>query len=357
MPGFVEFENIVATAIEDLPERTVFLAAVSGGADSVAMLSALSSIKCKTSKPFNLYCLHVNHGIRTAEESRGDAVFVQKLCEDFKVPCRVVTIPQGKIAKYADKKGIGIEAAARFFRYRALYQEAKRLEQNGASSVRILTAHTKDDILELVLMRVIRGCGPQGLAAMPQNRGRLLRPLLEVDRAGILKYLQEKKIPWREDSSNIDIYFLRNRIRRLLVPLLNESFPFWKKGIQSMAETQRLAAAFIKDETVQRIKWDYSDKSTLQTSESYFFAQPEIIREEALFEGIDKLLAGRKTAKTVKRSTVRRFCQGGIKNADLGLLHVCRKKGIITLSVKKDYFEHGFSQLIKASFLYILNEC
>ncbi|MDR1868885.1 MAG: tRNA lysidine(34) synthetase TilS [Treponema sp.] len=332
----------------------IFLAAVSGGADSMALLAAL----CAVTQKENIFCLHVEHGLRPAEESSGDAEFVRDFCREAGINCDVVSIPPGKIASLARRRGIGIEAAARFFRRRALFRQAARLGEN----VVILTAHTKDDMLETALMRVLRGAGPAGLAAMPVSRGshprRILRPLLSITRADVISYLQERKIPWREDSTNKDEKFLRNRVRRRLIPLLNESFPSWKTALSGMSQTQSLAAAFIGEEACLRIVWNLKKiqpQSSLSTDAENFFAQPQIIREEALFLAVDRLLAGRKSSVPVKRSVIRRFCSGAVSAADLGPARVSRKDGKIVLSAgKKGFSETGFSLLIKEPGLYNL---
>jgi tRNA(Ile)-lysidine synthase len=251
----------------------------------MALLAAL----CIVVPVERLFCLHVEHGLR-AEESKGDAEFVRDFCEKNKVNCRIMSIPPGKVTTLAKRRGIGLEAAARFYRHRALFREAARLDCQGEKT-RILIGHTKDDMLELALMRILRGAGPAGLAIMPQNRGRILRPLLSLSRGDIIAYLKEKKLPWREDSTNTGDIFLRNRIRHRLIPLLSEFFPAWKKGITGMAETQSLASAFIAEEAAQRIAWK-REKRTLVTDAGIFFAQSEIVREEALFQGINLFLKG-----------------------------------------------------------------
>ena len=328
-------------------ENAKFLAAVSGGADSTAMLAALCAVVRKES----LFCLHIEHGLRPAEESRADCEFVRGFCKKQNIKCLVASVPPGKIASFARRRGTGIEAAARFFRRRIFFREAARL----GDDTYILTAHTKDDMLETLLMRVLRGSGPSGLAGMPSIRGRILRPLLNVSRADVIGYLTEKKIPWREDSTNSDEKFLRNRIRRRLVPLLNESFPSWKSGLSSLAETQSLTADFIGGEARRRVNWDV--KKTLSTDEKNFFAQERIIREEALFQGIDLLLSGAKNPRPVKRSSLRRFCAGFAPAADLGPVSVRREDGKILLSkARKVFCESGFSLLIKEPGLYNLKK-
>ncbi|MCL2442458.1 MAG: tRNA lysidine(34) synthetase TilS [Treponema sp.] len=322
------------------------LLAVSGGADSMAMLAALCVVVPKE----RLFCLHVEHGLRPAEESRGDADFVRVYCKEQGIECSVVHIPPGKIASYAQRRGIGIEAAARFFRHRALFREAERLGENTC----ILFAHTKDDLLETALMRVLRGAGPAGLTAMPSiknikrgtKKARIIRPLLSMSRSDVIKYLQVRNLSWREDSTNTDTQFLRNRIRHQLVPLLNEFFPSWKKGVEVMAQTQSLTAGFINNEAQARIKWEIN--SFYSTDIDNFYMQPLIIREEALFLAIDELLKNVKNPRSVKRAVVRRFCAGDITAADLGPVRIRQEKGkILLFKAQKEFFESGVSLLIK----------
>jgi len=337
----------------------------------MALLAALCACKCGAVMHNDIRCLHVEHGLRPAQESKGDAEFVRDFCKSNKIECHVEHIKPGKIAALAQRKGIGIEAAARYFRHKALSREAARLGKNTI----ILLAHTKDDLLETALMRVLRGVGPAGLAAMPVRRGRIFRPLLNMSRADITGYLTDRNIHWREDSTNTDEMFLRNKIRCRLIPLLNESFPSWKSGVTSLAQTQSLAAGFIAQETKDRICWEKTSrgvrtkgsageqrtqgKSLIFTDEMIFFSQPLIIREEAIFLGINTLsclcdlrssaLSREKIQiKSIKRSVVRKFCSGSVNAADLGPVRVKREKGEVLLSCKrKEYFESGVSMLIK----------
>ena len=371
----MQFETDVSAALKDCPQGTVFLVAVSGGADSMALLVSLCAVIPKE----KFICIHIEHGLRPAEESMGDAEFVREFCTANGVECRVRHIKPGKIAGTAKRKGIGIEAAARYFRHRALSKEAKRIEGlnadgDASSGVNpfILLAHTKDDLLETVLMRVLRGVGPAGLAAMRSVSGRIMRPLLSMNRSDVIDYLKAKNISWREDSTNNDTQFLRNKIRHRLAPLLSESFSSWKKGVAALAQTQSLAAEFIGKEAEQRIKWEFFVKTSRQdaktqssqrkkeieyvsTDEVVFFKQPQIIREEAIFNAINILfssfasLRGNPTAKSVRRAVVRRFCEGKVNAADLGSVRVKRGNGKITLSkADKKHFERGFSRLIQS---------
>jgi tRNA(Ile)-lysidine synthase len=368
-------EDIVTDAILNCPAGTRYLAAVSGGADSVAMLVALAAVR-ENNAVFDLHCIHVEHGIRPEAESCGDAEFVKGLCKELNVPCKIVSIKQGRIAAVAKKRGIGIEAAARLFRHRAWFREAKRLNAllPEKPQTRILVAHTADDALETTLMRIFRGAGPSGLAPMSADRGRIIRPLIKLRRTDVIAYLERKKIPWRDDSSNSDIRFLRNRIRHRLIPQLNESFPNWRTTIRALAETQSLAADFILNEASARVVWQPlvgSQNPTLYADASLFFAQPVIIREEALFQGIDTLLSLVRVSilfRTVKRKNIRCFSEGTITAVDLGPVRIKKNSQQIILSLSlfpkatllppqslvPFIQEYGFSLLINKPGLYSL---
>jgi tRNA(Ile)-lysidine synthase len=335
---------MMAAGLGHWPEGTVFLAAVSGGADSTAMLVALASLR--EGSKFGIRCLHVEHGIRPAVESRGDAAAVEALCAKLDIPCSVVSITSGKIEQTAKKRGIGIEAAARLYRHTAWNAEARRVGAAG-----ILVAHTRDDLLETALMRVLRGSGPAGLAAMPHTRGRILRPLLDLSRAEVLAYLEERGVPYRTDSTNADPKYLRNRIRHKLIPCLDEFFPAWRKTLRDLSETQRMVADFLGDEASARISWK-KENHAWSTSEENFFSQAPILREEALFAVLDRLpKKGR--VKPPKRRNLRLFAQGTLGSLDLGFAVLKKDAGRITLNVSR-IEETGFSLLIKEPGIYKL---
>jgi tRNA(Ile)-lysidine synthase len=350
------FEAALAAGLGDWPQGTAFIAAVSGGADSTAMLAGLAVLR--RDRAFGLSCLHVEHGIRPAEESEGDAEAVRELCGKLDLSCRIVHIVRGRIAEAAGKWGTGIEAAARFFRHRVWLKEARRL---GAA--RVLAAHTRDDVLELLLMRFLRGSGPAGLAGIPRERGCVLRPMLALGRADALGYLEECGIACRTDSTNADTRYLRNRIRLELIPRLNVLFPGWQKPVLGMAETQAMSASFLKAEAEKRIPWQDNPgfkagadvAVCLSADGGIFFAEPPIIREEALFLAADKLAPQSGNEATLRRITIRRFAAGGLGAADLGPLHLESRSGMVNIWKKgKDISERGFSLLIKESGVYNL---
>jgi tRNA(Ile)-lysidine synthase len=186
------------------------LVAVSGGPDSVALLDVLQELRAVLH--LTLACAHVHHGLR--EEADADAGVVRGLCQRLAVPCHLerVVVPSGP-------PWDGLEAEARRVRYAAL--EARAL---AVGARRIATGHTADDQAETVLMRLLEGAGPRGLAGMALARGALIRPLLEVRRSEIVAHLTARGLPWVEDRTNRNPRFLRNRIRHDVLPFLARSF-------------------------------------------------------------------------------------------------------------------------------------
>ncbi len=194
--------------------------ALSGGADSVALLRALGQLKQQVGGSGKLVALHVNHQLR-GDDSEEDAAWCRQQCEALGVPLEVLRCDT---AQCAVETGEGIEAAARAGRYRLLTQAAENL------GVRYLaTAHTLDDQVETVLFRLLRGTGLRGLSGIPRTRVltsslTLIRPLLDCSRENVLDFLTSLGQTYRTDLSNDDRQFTRNRLRHELLPLLREQY-------------------------------------------------------------------------------------------------------------------------------------
>ena len=189
--------------------------AVSGGADSVALLRALAD----TPQSAGLIVAHLNHQLRGAD-SDADAAFVAALC-----PQLPHVLESADIAGAANEAGDNLEAIARQLRYDFLARVAR---ESGASWV--ATAHTRDDQAETVLHRLIRGSGLRGLRGIAASREltpgvRLVRPLLTLSREEVIAYLRAIGQRWHEDETNRDTRFTRNRIRHELLPLLRSFNP------------------------------------------------------------------------------------------------------------------------------------
>lgn len=189
--------------------------AVSGGADSVALLFALYLLR--ESMNIKLSAAHFNHGLR-GDESDRDEAFVRQLCDRLEIP---LSVGRGNVV--AGKKGL--EAAARDARYAFL----KTLDG------KIATAHTADDNAETVLMHMVRGTGLKGLGGIAPQNGCLIRPMLSVTREDVLAFLKEYNLNYVTDSSNETNQFLRNRLRHHVVPLLRQENPKLVENMSAMA--------------------------------------------------------------------------------------------------------------------------
>ncbi|MDR2421680.1 MAG: tRNA lysidine(34) synthetase TilS [Oscillospiraceae bacterium] len=207
--------TVFADAHGMLPRGCDVIAAVSGGADSMALLTALFELA--PSRGLNLLAAHFDHRLR-GEESDRDREFVRGFCEKLGVPCHVGA---GDVRAEARARGRGIEDAARELRYGFLLGLSGRF----SPPARVAVAHTADDNAETVLLNLARGSGARGLSGIPPARGSVIRPMLSVTRADVEAFLSERRVPYVEDSTNADESYSRNIIRRRAVPVLREINP------------------------------------------------------------------------------------------------------------------------------------
>jgi tRNA(Ile)-lysidine synthase len=215
--------------------------AVSGGADSVALLLTLHAANStpRESLGIGLSAVHINHNLR-GEESNADQQFVEDLCISLDIPLHLhqANVPARIAETRADGNPETIEEAARNARYDFF---ATLLASGHADS--ILTAHTLDDQAETVLMKLLRGAWTEGLSAihpiLTLPKGKILRPFLQTRRAEIESFLNQSNQPWREDSTNTDTAFTRNKIRHELLPQLRAYNPSIEQTLANLAELAR----------------------------------------------------------------------------------------------------------------------
>ena len=222
------------------------LLAVSGGPDSVAMLSLFCALNQQPDWSLGLNVVHVNHHLRGADAD-ADAEFVQEQCRSWHVPC---TIESADVAGRARAEKMSVEQAGREYRFELFERICLK---TGIKVVAL--AHHADDNAETILHRIIRGTGLRGLAGIrPQRPLReggdidVIRPLLTFRRAEIEAYLAERGIAFRQDASNASLSHSRNRIRHELLPLLRERFnPQTEEALIRLAEQARGLNAYLAE--------------------------------------------------------------------------------------------------------------
>ncbi|TET46967.1 tRNA lysidine(34) synthetase TilS [candidate division TA06 bacterium] len=190
----------------------LLLAAVSGGCDSVFLLRCLCLLKDELK--VELKVAHLNHMLRK-EEAERDAEWVKRLSDELSVDC---VVESENVRAFAEKNSLSLEEAARVCRYDFLEKVKHKLDAD-----KIVLGHTADDQAETLLLRLLRGSGNTGLASMTPKRGHLVRPLLNLRRHDIRKYLDKNGLSYIDDPSNLDLRFTRNIIRHKVIPLIESS--------------------------------------------------------------------------------------------------------------------------------------
>jgi tRNA(Ile)-lysidine synthase len=211
-----------------LADDASLVLAVSGGPDSMALLHGAAALVRSGARAWRLRVAHLDHALRP--ESADDAAFVADVAAALGLACEVRRMD---VAARANESGISLEEAGREARYAFLGELAERHRADVA------TAHTLDDASETVLINLLRGSGLAGARGIPARRGAVVRPLLGERRAALRGMLDAAGIAYRDDPSNADPAFLRNRVRAELLPLLEALRP---GAAEQLARFSRLAA-------------------------------------------------------------------------------------------------------------------
>jgi tRNA(Ile)-lysidine synthase len=229
------------------------IVAASGGADSTALLICLKTLARETR--LTLTAAHLNHRIR-GPEGDADAEFTRRLCENLEIPCVTETID---VKKQAEGSGENLESFARRIRYAFLRRAARQ-----AGAQKIAVGHNRNDQAETALFRFIRGSGIEGFSAIrPVLGDGIIRPLIDCSSDLIRGYLRDKAILWREDSTNADLHYARNRIRHELIPYLEKKF------------NPRLIDALARGTDIARETWDFIEKQSRAALTNLFIETEE----------------------------------------------------------------------------------
>lgn len=287
--------------------RERVLVAVSGGADSVCLLRVLHALS------YRVAVAHFDHQTRSGSSAE-DAAFVKELADRINAPYYATSRP---IQKEALASGMSFEEYAREQRYAFFFEVAKTAECHA-----IATGHHQNDQAETILMRLLRGTSPQGLAGIPYSRTdkeglRIIRPLLDCPREEIRAYLAETREDFREDGSNADPQFLRNRIRHGLLPYIaHKGFnPSVNEALARLADLQRDENALLCSLTEEALRKVLINADTLSRANFRSFhvaIQRRILMELARRHGaemtFERVMAG-----------VRLICEGNTgEQCDLG---------------------------------------
>ena len=233
------------------------LVALSGGADSMALLAVLLELR----EPLSLSHIgaaHIHHGLRGEEADRDEAA-VCAFCEARGVP---LYLHHADVAALAKEWHMGLEEAGRQVRYTFLEETAAA---HGFS--RIATAHTQSDLVETVLLHITRGCGVAGLQGIPPVRGNIVRPLLDCTREEIEAYCAAKALPYVTDSTNSDTQFARNRIRNCIVPELYNINPRVSAAFARLSSAARADEAYLQQQATQAVNAAQVEKGVFSASD------------------------------------------------------------------------------------------
>ncbi len=224
-----QITEILDQVEKHLPVGSKIIVACSGGADSLALADALLLLQEK--RKYQLIVCHVEHGLR-GSEALADADFVVEFCRMRQVACEVLRVDA---KKFAAESKLSVEDAARKLRYTALFEIFSKHKSDY-----IVTAHHRDDQAETLLLHLLRGSGAEGLGGMRCRNNSIVRPFLKVSRSMLEAYCTMRGLDYCTDSSNMDLYYTRNKVRHILLPLLEREFnPNIK---QALAQTAALVA-------------------------------------------------------------------------------------------------------------------
>jgi len=264
----------------------IFITGVSGGPDSMCLLHLLYNHNCK------IIVCHVNYGLR-GENSDKDEKLVRDFCLKNNIECH--------ISKYRGKKRD--ENTLRNFRYDFFKKVGKTI--SISSPIFIAVAHNSDDQIETILMNFIRGASLKGLGGMNFLSGKIVRPLLNVSRDEIMKYLKKYDIPYRIDQTNKNNVFFRNRIRNELIPLLKEYNP-------NIADTIRRNSDIFSD--LQQFIDDYSNlllasigifkKNRIEIDYKKWILLPKTMKAEVLKRAIIKIMGNLQDLQAIQLKEV-----------------------------------------------------
>ncbi len=244
------------------------LLSLSAGKDSMALLHILLDLRDERALNFEIF--HLNH-LSRGEASDADELFLRERASEFDVP---ITVQRLDVMK-TRPGGCSFEEHARNVRY-ALAEEIARTQQCDA----IATAHTLDDSVETMVMRMFQGTGIHGLRGIEPRRGMLIRPILCLSSDEVYAYLRCHGIRWCDDATNFDARYLRNYVRHTVLPVIERRFPAYQSALARLSTIAREEAALVDN----LVKQCYGESAFRRTDEGIIIELEKVCADEALLK-------------------------------------------------------------------------
>ena len=272
-------------------ENDTIVVGVSGGADSVCLFLLLEEY-CRQ-KNARFVAVHLNHKIR--EDAGKDAEYVRALCKEFGIPLHIF---EEDVALLAKQSGIGTEEAGRIARYRAFEQVLT--EYGGCGKIAV--AHHKGDLAETVLFHMFRGSGITGLTGIAPVRGNIIRPLLDVTREEIERYLLENDRKWCIDSTNQENTYTRNKLRNVLLPyaekeICPQAIAHVANAAKELTQIKELLDELTKEALKDTVVFESDEEAAVLTEP--FLKKHEVIRKQIILRVLEYLTPARRDIGSV----------------------------------------------------------
>ncbi len=318
---------------------------VSGGADSVCLLFLLQ--KYRETLGIRLQAVHLNHRIRACAGE--DAAFVRALCEAWEVPC---VCEERDVPALAGELGCSVEDAGRRARYEAFRRAGGDL---------IAVAHQQEDQAETMLLHLFRGSGLRGLGGMAPVSGEIIRPLLCLSRGEIEELLRSEGIAWREDETNAQDAYARNRIRHRILTEAEDLFPGAARRMSRTARQLREAERYLEQQTqeAKAMLVSGSPEEGWSIDRARFCETAGVLRGRVLLELLESLSPGGRDIFSVHVELLEELClSGGNGRLELpcgiraegsyGLVRLCSEaadadpdEGVLELATETEHFCRG----------------
>jgi tRNA(Ile)-lysidine synthase len=310
------------------------LVGVSGGADSMALLHFLCSLRERTY--ISVYAAHINHGLR-GEEAIRDENFVRKICAEWNVKLFVLNVD---VAAEALKTGESLEQAGRSIRYCFFENTAKEF------FAKIATAHTLSDSIETMLLNLARGTGLAGLCGIPAVRGHIIRPLIETTRREVEEYCEKNAILYMNDSTNFTRDYTRNKIRLDIVPVLYNINPAFEKAALRAMQSLSGDESLLLELAVKKLEEAYVGENIFDLRVLQGLSLPLLSRVLSL--ATKKAFLVTPEAIHIERLiAIIKIGEGSIQ-INAGITARVNKDKLVFLKAKKKAKEKGFCQPFEA---------